>query len=281
MINRILFILSFFCFFLASNGQQKYFHTQEIGIFLGASYYTGDLNPTGHFNALTQPAAGAVFRYNFNPRLTARAHLFFGSIQGDDSRSESEAQQQRNLNFKSRVYELGLIGEFNFLEYSTGNKKYPFSPYIFLGVAGFNFNPQAGLETNWIALQPLGTEGQGTPASDEKKYKLTQISVPFGLGLKASLANRIGISVEWGLRKTFTDYLDDVSGVYADPAILAAYNGPNAALVADRSIGTESPSSNVGRQRGNSSNKDWYSFSGVVLSFKLKERDKPCHSYDY
>jgi hypothetical protein len=218
-----------------------------------------------------------VFRYNFNPRLSARGNILYGNIQGDDSHSSSAAQRQRNLNFKSPISEISAQLEFNFLNYEIGNEKSRFSPYIFFGIGVFQFNPKGELNGNWIALQPLGTEGQGLPGgASKKKYKLIQPSIPFGVGIKVSLSKNIGLSVEWGMRKTFTDYLDDVSTTYYNPIKLAATEGITAALLSDKSIGTDPNYTNTGRQRGNATTKDWYSFAGIVLTFKLKERLPPC-----
>lgn len=249
----------------------------EIGLFLGGSYYIGDLNPVGHFNQFTKPAAGAIFRYNFNPRLAGRLNVLVGAMEGDDSFASSAAQQQRNLKFRSDLYELSGQLEFNFLDFEIGNDYRSFSPYIFVGVAGYKFNPTGPINDTWVDLQPLGTEGQGMPnGASKRKYKLTQFSIPFGVGTKISLSKRIGISIEWGIRKTFTDYLDDVSTRYYDPAAIAARRGTNAALLSDPSIGTDPNYTNVGRQRGNPNTKDWYIFSGIALTVKLKEKGKKC-----
>ncbi len=270
-----IFIITVFSVFPAL--AQKHTKSAEIGIFLGGSYYIGDLNPLIHFNQFTKPAGGIVFRYNFNPRLSARANVLFGGIQADDSYSASAAQQQRNLNFKSPIIEASAQLEFNFLDYEIGNEKRKFSPYIFLGIGVFQFNPHGEINGNWVALQPLGTEGQGLDGgASNRKYKLIQPSIPFGVGIKTNLSNSIGLSIEWGMRKTFTDYLDDVSKTYYDPVILAAAHGTTAALLSDKSIGTDPAYTNVGRQRGNPTTKDWYSFAGFVLTFKLKAKRVPC-----
>lgn len=274
MRKLILLVLPFLVS-AAAQGQQSY----ELGIFFGGSYYTGDLNPLGHFNNLTQPAGGLTFRYNINPRFAIRANGFFGTLKGDDASTKSFAQQQRNLHFKSPLTEFSGQAEFNFLDYRLGNDKYPFTPYIFAGAAVFHHSPRALINGQWVDLQPLGTEGQGTPLSNRKQYRLTQFSMPFGLGVKTNLAKRIGLSIEWGLRKTFTDYLDDVSGAYADPVQLSGYNGPVAGILSDRSLVRDSYS-NVGRQRGNPVTKDWYCFTGFVLSFKLKDMINECPFQD-
>lgn len=245
--------------------------SDEIGLMLGGSYYIGDLNPSAHFSSLTRPAGGVIYRHNFNLRFAYAISAMFGSIQGIDARSSSFEQQQRNLSFRSPIYEFGARGEFNFIEYKIGDDRHQFTPFMFLGVAVFNFNPKASFGNQWVALQPLHTEGQS------KAYSKVQMSIPFGAGVRINLAKRIGLLAEWGMRKTFTDYLDDVSTVYANPDDLAAY-GALSVAVADRStIG----SSNVGRQRGNPRNKDWYSFAGLTLTFQLADKPQHCSSYNY
>lgn len=244
--------------------------SNELGIFLGGGYYIGELNPTGHLNSLTRPAVGVVYRHNVGKRVSYAASVIFGSVQGIDARSSSFEQQQRNLSFRSRIYELAARGEFNFVEYQIGDDKHQFTPFLFLGVSVFNFNPKASFNGQWVALQQLRTEGQA------KGYLRTQIAIPAGAGIKMNLAKRIGLVMEWGMRKTFTDYLDDVSTVYANPADLAI-NGPASVALADRSGTTD----NIGRQRGNPRNKDWFFFTGLTLSFQLTEKPKSCSSYKY
>jgi hypothetical protein len=272
-----LIFASFFLFSLTGSAQHKHKKSAEIGVFLGGSYYIGDLNPTVHFGPQTKPAGGVVFRYNLNTRLSARANAFFGTIQADDALAKSAGQEQRNLDFKSPITELSAQLEFNFLDYAIGNEKKKFSPYIFLGLGMFKFNPEANRNNTWVPLQPLGTEGQGLDGgASRKKYKLLQVSIPFGVGIKTNLSKNIGLSIEWGMRKTFTDYLDDVSKTYYDPIKLGAARGATAAELSDRSIHTDPNYSNVGRQRGNPTTKDWYSFAGIVLTLKLKEPRETC-----
>lgn len=276
--KKQLFILSIGLLIVLTSSAQRKKRSAEVGVFLGGSYYIGEINPTAHLNQFTKPAGGFVFRYNMNSRLSARLNFLAGRIEGHDSFSSSEAALQRNLNFKSPINELSLQLEFNFFDYAIGNEKRKFSPYLFLGIAGFKFNPQGQLANGaWVALQPLGTEGQGLDGgASKKKYKLIQLSIPFGVGAKVNLSKNIGISFEWGMRKTFTDYLDDVSKKYYDPTVLAATRGGTAAVLSDPSIGTDPGYSNTGRQRGNPTNKDWYSFVGIALTIKLKEKRETC-----
>jgi hypothetical protein len=265
--KRILFLMSIMICSLVVKAQRS----DEIGIMLGGSYYIGELNPTRHFSSLTRPAGGIAYRHNFNMRFAVAGTAYFGSVQGIDARSSSFEQQQRNLSFRSNVYELAARGEFNFIEYKIGDDRHQFTPFMFLGIGLFNFNPKASFGNQWVALQPLHTEGQ------KKAYSKVQLSIPFGAGVRINLAKRIGLLAEWGMRKTFTDYIDDVSTVYANPADLAEY-GALSAAVADRSnVGA----SNIGRQRGNPRNKDWYSFAGLTLTFQLADKPSKCSAYQY
>ena len=250
----------------------------EVGVFGGVSYYIGDLNPTKHF-LMSKPAFGIVYRYNLSPRFALKVNGYYGWLEGADAVSKENVQ--RNLSFKTYITDISVQIELNFMKYITGHDHYKFSPYIFTGVSLFNFNPKAQLGGEWYSLQPLGTEGQGTTIPGvEPRYSLTSVAIPFGLGIKWSPAKVMCIGLEWGLRKTFTDYIDDVSTVYADPLILSAENTEIAALLADRTISEEGVViNNTGLQRGNSRTKDWYSFAGLFIQFRIKQKTGLCDAY--
>lgn len=278
MLKRILIFSLVLGIVLPAVSQRISYRGSEFGIGLGAGYYLGEMNRKGHFSYVTKPAAGLIYRYNVNPRFSYKANLIFGSLMGDDSRTGIPASIQRNQHFKSPITELAAELEFNFLNYVIGNHKTYFTPFVFLGAGVFRMNPKAQVGNNWVALQPLGTEGQGTSLNGDKPYKLFQACIPFGVGVKAWIASRIGITVEWGWRKTFTDYIDDVSKTYVDPVILGTENGALASYLSDTSL-TPDNVSNVGKQRGDPSDKDWYSFALITLSFKLKNKVTTCSSY--
>ena len=130
-----------------------------------------------------------------------------------------------------------------------------------------HFNPQNLLDDTWYDLQPLGTEGQGTSVGGEP-YKLDVMSVPHGVGFKFALTDKLDLGVEWGLRRTYTDHLDDVSGTYVDNTFLATETGPLTAALADPSVLRET-GINSGRSRGDSYTRDWYQYTGVSLSVLL------------
>lgn len=272
----ILIFITLNCFLVLN--AQNFRPYSELGFFGGGSYYLGELNPGRQFK-FTQPAFGLVFKHNYNRRLAMRFNGLYGTLYADDAESTDEFQIRRNLMFRSRVLEFSGMLEFNFFEYEIGNPSLPATPFIFVGLNVFRFNPQAELNGEWYDLQPLGTEGQGLPDFPGRKpYSLISVGIPFGVGAKFHVGNFLSIALEWGLRKTFVDYIDDVSTTYVNPALLAAANGPESALLADRSL-VEPGLTNVGRQRGNSQNNDWFSFAGITLTFKLQSKAPECAAY--
>ncbi|HRG00049.1 MAG TPA: DUF6089 family protein [Bacteroidia bacterium] len=250
--------------------KKRNFRQHEVGFMIGGAYYIGDLNPRKHF-FLTQPAAGVFYRFTPNYRYAFRGGINWGKIMGDDSQSDDADQLQRNLNFKSQIIEFNAIAEFNFLEYRISNDKYKFTTFLFLGIDVFHHKPQANLGNYWIDLQPLRTEGQS------KGYKLTQVAIPFGVGIKMNVSKKVGIGLEWGPRKTFTDYLDDVSGTYPD-TYLNPFTTTHGASLSDRS---KNAGNNINKQRGNPRTKDWYFFFGITLNIKLNMKAPPCYAYDH
>ena len=265
-------LLVCFCLF-GFNANAQVVSNTEIGIMGGGSYYLGDIN-NKHFDYM-MPSGGIVVRKNIDRRIVVKGELLLGYIRADDSRNEKDtANFNRNLHFRSPIYELSGQVEFNFLPYETGNSLYPFTPFVFAGVSLFQFNPQAEANSGeWVALQPLGTEGQGTTAfPDRKKYTLTQFSIPMGGGFKIAVNKTFNIILEYGIRKTFTDYLDDISTTY-----------PGVNLKEMSLLGEEmSDKSSNGPQakdfqRGNSKDNDWYTFTGITLSFKLLSEKERCN----
>jgi hypothetical protein len=231
------------CFFVLSGVAQtkkRNFRQREVGIFAGASYYIGDLNPRGHF-FFSKPAAGVFFRYTTHYRYAFRFGFNYGSVAADDSKSKELDQRERNLNFKSKIYDFHAIAEFNFVDYRIGNDKHRFTMFIFAGIGGFNFNPQSNVGQGY---QSINNAHGDVPA---KKYSHFQINVPYGIGFKWNLGSIFGFGIEWSPRKLFTDYLDGVSTEYAD-----------------------------GTMRGNPRTKDWYFFYGATLTMKLPNPNKPC-----
>ena len=268
--NTLLLSILFLCISTTESNAQ-YQPNQEFGILGGAGYYIGDMNST-HFNN-SRIAGGITYRKNFDRRFSFKSSALYTNVYADDKNSNDAIKENRNLHFKSDIIELSGQMEFNFLPYETGNSLYNWTPFIFTGVSIFNYNPKAeASDGQWYNLQELGTEGQGTTSfQDRKKYSLTQLSIPFGGGVKIGVSDNFNIIFEYGLRKTFTDYIDDVSTTYA--GIPSEFT--NIAIeLADQSI--DGPQI-AGVARGDETNKDWYSFSGITLSFRLQGKTKGCN----
>lgn len=277
--RKELIILSFFillgsrCFSQRKINLTSLADKPEVGVFFGGSYYLGDLNQFSQFHR-TKPAFGLVFRKNLNPRFAFKMNAFYGNLEAFDSESGNLYQRKRNLTFSSRIIDFSGQFEFNFLPYTVGDDETPFSPYLFTGLSLFNFSPKGLLNGQWVNLKEYSTEGQGL-IPGKKNYSNTQVALPFGGGIKISLSKKIGLSLEWGLRKTFTDYLDDVSTTYASPEILKMVSGSNGVKVSNPNAAAGDPDFDItGYQRGNSKRKDFYSFGGIILTFRFGSENK-------
>jgi len=268
---KLLFI-SILLSSLSFSQSQSFKAAFEFGFMGGGSYYIGDLNQKKHF-VYSKPAGGLIVRYNLSTRHSMRFTATYGQVQGFDASSDDAYQINRNLGFSSSIIEVAVGFELDLIKYRINDMKYPISPYFFYEIAYFRMNPIVkSTFGDEISLQELGTEGQGTYLNPKKQYSLNQISIPLGIGVKFNLKERVAVSFEYGIRKTFTDYLDDVSGNYVNPTQLAELKGPLTAELADPSLNNQS-SSALGLNRGNSNTKDWYVMYGAMITFKPWRRD--------
>jgi opacity protein-like surface antigen len=240
----------------------------HLGLFGGVSNYQGDLTNRAYAPNTTKAAAGITASYDVSTRVSLRSGLTFVKVGGDD-KTNTESARARNLNFESKITELSLIAEFNV--FNLDNIRW--TPYAFGGLAVYHFNPytfdSGGIKT---FLKPLSTEGQGMDGYTTKPYSLTQFAIPFGGGVKYAFSDNVRLGLEIGMRKLFTDHLDDVSTTYASASDLLAARGPKAVALSYRS--DELPNGNPsypgkGEQRGGASQKDWYYFTGLHLNFRL------------
>ena len=249
---------------LATSAQAQ---VSELGITGGTTFYIGDINPTRHYPKHTHLGGGLMYRYNFNQHYAVRLQGLYGKVEAYDQESKDPLQRLRGLGFRSVIFEASALLEINFFKYRGISKdSRNWTPFIFGGLAYFHFNPQNLLDNTWYDLQPLGTEGQTIGGG--KPYSLNQICLPFGFGFKFALTNKVDVQLEWGLRRTYTDYLDDVGGVYADNATLSDQAGPLTAVLADPSV-LRTTGYNGGRARGDSQTRDWYQYSGITVSLLL------------
>lgn len=267
--NITLIVVLAICWPLLTSAQNNKW---EVGLFTGYSNYLGDLQQSQFEKDEMQFAYGVFARYNFNDFLAVKTQFLKGSITGADSNYETLlVSRERNLHFRSDIYELGVQGEFSFMKFGVKNTKLA-APYLLVGLSAFYFNPQAQLNEDWYDLQPLGTEGQGMKGHSElKKYSRVQVAIPIGVGFNIALGENTHLGFELGFRKTFTDYLDDVSGSYPDIEALEVENKMSA-IFAYRSsevTGEQMPNP-MGKSRGSLKGNDMYAFGGVTLAFTLK-----------
>ena len=270
-IKSLLILIVFFASSFFGKAQQFTPNT-EIGFIGGVSYYLGDLNTTHFKNILA--CGGLVIRKNIDRRFSYKAELLYLNLTADDRNNSTDPIAiNRGLHFKSPVYELSGQIEFNFLPYEPGNALYTWTPFVYTGVSLFHFNPQAENKNGeWVDLQELSTEGQGTSSfPNRSKYALAQFAIPLGGGFKIAVNPSFNIIFEYGFRKTFTDYLDDVSKTYPGKEVLLPEYGISSSEMSDPT------GKHVhGDQRGDPHKNDWYSFAGITLSFKLNNNTKDC-----
>jgi hypothetical protein len=263
-----IILLSLFITLNVSAQDQSYVQEGEVGVTIGTAHYFGDLNNRADVSRI-KPSFGVFFRKQFGNYIGVRLSGRYAQLGFSDQYSKNEVQNLRNLSFNTNVFEVALQGDFNFFRFEPGSPYYNFTPYVTLGVGLFTYDPYAYLQGEKYFLRPLGTEGQNVPSLNKKQYGTTAIAIPFGVGLKYSITDRLNVSLEVAHRFTNTDYLDDVSSQYAGIENFEL-NSP-AALLQDRSYEL-SPNKVIGirgAQRGNSKQKDQYMIAEFGISFNI------------
>ncbi|HEX6335151.1 MAG TPA: DUF6089 family protein [Flavisolibacter sp.] len=248
-------------------------HAQEdelrpsLGVMFGMINYEGDLKPNSFTYHKSRPLGAVTLRLPLSRWFVWRSGALAGSVQAAD-RDNREYLKQRNLSFRSSIYELHTGIETVFFNLEQAG----WTPYLFLGGAVFRFNPWTFDEQGKkVYLQPLGTEGQGLDAYPGRlPYRRTQVAVLWAGGFRVRAGEHVRIGLEFSQRKTFTDYLDDVSSSYADYNKLLEARGQQAVDLAYR--GDEingAPYPAAGEQRGTPTEKDWYYYLGITLEADL------------
>lgn len=273
MLRRTITLICFITALGTARAQmlEPYVHQGEVGVSLGLAHYFGDLNPSTGLNR-PKTAAGIFFRKQLSNYIGIRIAGEYAMLGYSDVYSSNPVQQARNLSFNSNVWEISLAGDFNFFEFHPGFEGYQFTPYVGLGLGIFSFDPYAYLNGEKYLLRTLGTEGQGSSLYPNlKPYSPIAISIPVTLGAKYALNTRTNVFAELTYRITNTDYLDDVSGLYAPDAFPPLPDGsPSPAfLLQDRSYETGTSIGVKGKQRGNSLQKDAFASLKIGVSFNL------------
>jgi len=255
----------------------------SVGVSLNAMNYFGDLNPLTNFASFhagdTRPNIGLNIMHRFFPRVSGRFALAYGQITADDNtnanRDDNNARYRytRNASFRNNIYEASAVVVVDLIENRNNYLKRPdFVPYLFGGIAGFHHAPEAKYtDGNYVDLQAIKTEG-----IDYSKF---QFSLPFGAGVRYRINRQLDASFEIGFRKTFTGYLDDVSGTYAgadklisDKARYFGGLGPVGTTITNNATNLASGFT-PGQKRGQGKT-DWYTVTGFSLNYILNPKIK-------
>jgi len=297
MKRLLLFLLLIAC---ASQGiaQTWRYLRHEVAFGTGASNFLGDLGGSKGIGTHgikdlrikpTRPSLNASYKYMITPVFSVRGNLLWGYLSGDDAHTKNLIRNNRNLSFRSMIGEISVIGEFypwgervtpNYkITGVNGTKSFTIMPYFYTGVGLTFFNPKAMLDGSWVALQPLGTEGQGL-AGRPDKYKRYTMCFPVGAGLKYMINQQWSLSLDVSLRYTLSDYIDDVSTTYYFADEIQAANGTAAGVLSDRALDPSlgwtgvisySDGRNNYLQRGNPRYNDAYMFAIISVHYRFKK----------
>lgn len=204
----------------------------DVGIAGGLSYYIGEINPSMQMVNRPKPSIGLFYRKNINKRYALRYGVNYAKLAATDKIRSTNLSEYRQLSFSSDLWEAYGVLEFNFIPYQINNRTTSkFSPFVFIGLATFKVGPE-------VKGRDLGASG-----SD-----LISVSIPFGLGVKFDLSGNLGLGIEWGIRKTFSDKVDGLPEEYTN-----------------------------GYQLSNTQNNDWYSIVGLTLNYKILTHKDRCN----
>lgn len=267
-------------------------YRHQVGGSIGFSAFLGELGGADaigsdglrdlNFNS-NRITANLEYRYFLKRNIAVRASLLFAFLSGDDANTNEPFRKNRNLHFRAPVFELSGIIDFFILREEPGkissfnSSRFIFDLYIFAGVGVAYFNPQAKYEGVWTSLQPIGTEGQGIELQPKNYSRFTPV-IPIGIGFAKKFAGYWSAGLEVSYRKTFSDYIDDVSTVYFNNDKIRTQYGDDAAYLADPSLGyIEDENGNKipvnstaeGMQRGDPNDKDAYLTAVVTIHYYL------------
>lgn len=273
----------------SSYAQMKSHHTQNFYGGIGTAHALTDIGggvlPKNFGPAdINIESTGFVlqggYEWRLQPRISLGGELNMGFIRGDDKYAESETRNARNLSFRTGFTELTGLAKFYLLE-EKRHRSYHMrglrrkhhqhlNAYVFVGVGGMYFNPKAKYQGSWVALQPLGTEGQGIAPGTEKYSRLT-LTFPVGFGIKYNLDDVSHLTLRASYHYTRTDYLDDASTLYYNNDEILAERGEVAAALANRSE-PDYPFSKHGSIRGNPEVLDGFTLINVAYHRRIKAK---------
>lgn len=230
-----------------------------VGGFGTASYF-GDLKDPGDLIDV-KPSISAGLQFYFTPRISMRSELTYFSIKGDDESSSDQSRVDRNLSFTASNFELNAVGIVDLLPLGRRFYQRPgINIYGLAGVGVMYMNPKAEYNGVKHALQPLKTE--------DVSYSRFQPVIPYGLGVRFKAGPFFNIGIESIWRKTFTDYVDDVSTVHPNKA---GWTDPVRVALSDRRVegNPELSPYAPGAKRGDSTKDDAYHLLLLKIEYYL------------
>ena len=279
----------------------------EYSFGLGATNFLGDLGGRNQQGTdfimdfeikATRYAASLGYRHQLGRDWYVKGNLLYAKVSGNDNLTDEPARARRQLNFKANIVELSAQLEYMLIKQKTGHlyrlrgvrgkSWFRFEVYLLGGIGGIWYDPKGLRDENWHRLAPLNTEGQGLPGGP-KDYSGFTVVVPYGIGIRRNLSGGArsrhfgswSISLELTMRKTFSDYIDDVSTDYYDSEG-AGYAGVED--VNDNTLYFSDPSGQMltgqfgePQQRGDVTDKDAYMLGIISINYKpaRKRRNLP------
>lgn len=264
--------------------------SQFLGDLGGRNQIGKDYSPVDLEFSMTRPAVSIAYRYKITKFMNWHSSFNYMMVSGNDNLTTEPFRNNRNLNFKSNIFELATRIELGYFSNKVGHrygirrtlskrmKSRSWELVGFIGIGGFYYNPKGNGPSGWVKLRPLHTEGQGLP-DGPKQYSNFSVSIPMGVAYRIILSKKWCVGLEVNYRKTFTDYIDDVSTVYYDKAALKANYGDLSAAMADPNKGlipgATSPSGDGTRaQRGDIQKDSYMTFQITVGHFFGAKKSK-------
>lgn len=208
----------------------------DLGLTGGVSYYIGEINPSIQVVNKLKPTLGAFYRKNLNKRYALRGGINYAKLAATDKVRSTDLSKYRQLSFSSDLWEAYGVLEFNFIPYKINSRATSkFSPFVFIGLAAF-----------WVSPEARGRD------LNIREGGMVLLSIPFGTGIKFNFSENLGLGIEWGMRKTFSDMIDGLPEKYDD-----------------------------GYQLSNSQNNDWYSIIGITLNYKILTHKDRCNMPEF
>lgn len=273
--------------FILSSGAAFAQKSVEGGLQLSAMSYFGDVENYDYLQSVT-PGAGVFIRWNFNTRLTLRGEFIYGWLKAEGVLTDAYIAQfgtgntefprdlSQRYNFNKSFQSFGILFEYNFLEYKLGSKIAKFTPYLTVG--GGLFYSRSGNDGTFI-LEPevvnvIGGVNHYLPYEAEPGFRTDQVDtfspvIPFGMGIKWNLSDKLALNIEGLLRKTFTDNIDNL----VDPKRFK-----NVDAAGDVEPG-ESAYDNI-FANSDIHNNDWFSSISLSISYLLWNGKKKCAVYE-